>query len=59
MAKHTYTITSPEGATRYGAEVGTTLDLDLGVDEKRAVVAAGWVAPEADEPETTTQKEKK
>jgi hypothetical protein len=43
MAKHTYTIASDEGVTRYGGEVGQTVELDLSVDEARAVVAAGWV----------------
>lgn len=53
MAKHTYTIASEEGATRYGAEVGTTLEIDIPAEEAKAVVAAGWV-DKADEPDDTT-----
>jgi len=51
MAKHTYRVASPEGAafaiTQTGAELeeGATVELDLDVDTKRAVVAAGWVDP--------------
>lgn len=39
----TYTVTSEEGAVRYGAEVGKTVELKLGEDEERAVIAAGWL----------------
>jgi hypothetical protein len=45
MAKHTYRIASDDGAERYGAEVGAVVDLDLTADQRRAVVAAGWVEP--------------
>lgn len=57
MAKHTYTVASEDGAAAYGVEVGETVDLDLTVDQKRAVVAAGWV--EHVEEEDTTEKKKK
>jgi hypothetical protein len=50
MAKHQYLIASEEGAARYGGEIGDPVELDLTVDERRAVVAAGWVEP-ADEPD--------
>ena len=40
-----YEIASDEGAQRYGAEVGATVDLELDEREERAVVAAGWLAP--------------
>ena len=54
MAKHTYTVASDTAAERYGVEVGDTVELDLTADEKRAVVAAGWVEPN-DEPDTDTK----
>jgi hypothetical protein len=41
-----YTIASEEGAQRYGAEQGETVELDLEEREERAVVAAGWLTPE-------------
>lgn len=37
-----YKITSQEGADRYGAEIGTVVDLNI-KDEELAVVAAGWL----------------
>lgn len=40
-----YTIASEEGAQRYATEVGQTVDLKLGEDEERAVIAAGWLEP--------------
>ena len=40
MAK--YKIASEEGAQRYGAEVGDTVELDI-KDEELAVIAAGWL----------------
>lgn len=43
MAKHTYTIASEEGASRYGSEVGATVELDLPAEEAKSVVAAGWL----------------
>jgi hypothetical protein len=43
MAKHDYIIASDEGAERYGAEAGEKVELDLTVDEKRALIAAGWL----------------
>lgn len=43
MAKHTYTVLSPEGATFAGAEVATQVELDLDVNTKKAVLAAGWL----------------
>lgn len=39
-----YKIASEEGANRYGAEVGQTVELDI-PDEELAVVAAGWLEP--------------
>jgi hypothetical protein len=42
MAKHSYKVASIEGAERYGAEVGDTVDLDI-KDEELAVIAAGWL----------------
>lgn len=46
MATHTFTVASEEGANRYGAEVGAEVELDITTDEERAVIAAGWLAPE-------------
>lgn len=43
MSKTAYKITSEEGAERYGAEVGETVNLDLTKDQELAVVAAGWL----------------
>lgn len=40
-----FTIASPEGAQRYGREVGEVVDLTLDEQEERAVVAAGWIEP--------------
>ena len=42
MTKRVYKITSDEGAQRYGAEVGATVELDI-PDEELAVIAAGWL----------------
>ena len=42
MATHKYKVASEEGAARYGAEVGDTVDLDI-KDEEQAVIAAGWL----------------
>jgi hypothetical protein len=42
LATHKYKITSEEGAQRYGAEIGDTVDLDI-KDEELAVIAAGWL----------------
>jgi hypothetical protein len=47
MAKKTYTVASPEGAQRYGAEEGEEVELDLPDEEETAVVAAGWLEPAA------------
>jgi hypothetical protein len=41
MAK--YVIASEEGAQRYGAELGESVDLHLDHGEELAVVAAGWI----------------
>ena len=38
-----YKIASDEGAQRYGAEVGETVDLDLTKDEELPFIAAGWL----------------
>jgi hypothetical protein len=49
MAKHTYRVASAEGAgfamQQLGevAELDQVVELDLDVNTKRAVVAAGWV----------------
>jgi hypothetical protein len=43
MAKHSYKITSQEGADRYKAELGDTAELDINDEEKLAVIAAGWL----------------
>jgi hypothetical protein len=40
-----YTIASEEGAQRYGAPVGESVDLKLDDREEQAVVAAGWIEP--------------
>lgn len=40
-----YTVASDEGAERYGAAVGETVDLKLGEREETAVIAAGWLEP--------------
>jgi hypothetical protein len=58
MAKHTYTIASEEGANRYGAEVGTTLEIDIPAEEAKAVVAAGWV-DKVEEPAAAPAKSEK
>jgi hypothetical protein len=42
MATHKYKVASEEGAQRYGAEVGQTVELDI-KDEELAVIAAGWL----------------
>jgi hypothetical protein len=47
-----FTIASQEGAERYGAEVGATVDLKLESREETAVIAAGWLT------EGTTAKKK-
>jgi hypothetical protein len=39
-----YVIASEEGAQRYGAEIGDTVDLKLEPQEELAVTAAGWIA---------------
>jgi hypothetical protein len=49
-----YIIASEEGAQRYGAELGESVDLDLDPAEELAVVAAGWL-----EPTTKPKKEAK
>jgi hypothetical protein len=41
MAK--FKVASEEGAQRYGGEIGDIVDLSLGSDEERAVIAAGWL----------------
>jgi hypothetical protein len=56
MAKHTYKIASDDGAERYAGEVGQEIELDLDVDQKRAVVAAGWVEPLDEEDDTKGKK---
>lgn len=43
MSKTTYTVGSQEGADRYHAEIGATVDLDIPDHEERAVIAAGWL----------------
>jgi hypothetical protein len=53
LATHKYRVASEEGAQRYGAEVGETVELDI-KDEELAVIAAGWL-----EHVTETAKEKK
>lgn len=50
----TYKVASPEGAERYGREVGETVDLDLTKDQERALIAAGWVEPEKKAKEAKT-----
>ncbi len=39
----TYTVTSQEGAERYGADVGETVELELATGEELAVICAGWL----------------
>lgn len=39
----TYTIASDEGAERYQAEPGDSVELELEPGEELAVVAAGWL----------------
>jgi hypothetical protein len=41
----TYTVASPEGAQRYGVEVGETVELDLEDGDELALTAAGWLEP--------------
>jgi hypothetical protein len=53
MASKKFEITSPEGAERYGAELGDQVELELEPDTERAVVAAGWLEPVT---ATTTKK---
>jgi hypothetical protein len=43
MAKHTYTVLTPEGAQFAGAEEASQVELDLDAKTKRAVIAAGWL----------------
>ena len=43
MTKTRYKIASEQGADRYKAEVGETVDLDITDEEKLAVIAAGWL----------------
>ena len=38
-----YKIASPEGADRYKAEIGDTVDLDMTKDEELPFIAAGWL----------------
>jgi hypothetical protein len=38
-----YVIASLEGAQRYGAEIGDTVELKLEKEEELAVTAAGWI----------------
>ena len=52
MAKHDYIVASEEGAEYAKAEIGEKVELDLTVDQQRALIAAGWV----EEP-TTKKKE--
>lgn len=52
-----YKIASPEGAERYGHEIGETVELDIPKDEELAVIAAGWLEP-ADSPKDDPPKEK-
>lgn len=40
-----YKVASPEGAQRYGVEVGKTVDVDLDQELERALVCAGWIEP--------------
>lgn len=37
-----YKIASEQGAERYGAEIGETVELDI-PNEELAVIAAGWL----------------
>lgn len=39
----TYKVASEEGAQRYGAELGDSVDLRLAEEEESAVIAAGWL----------------
>jgi hypothetical protein len=43
----TYKVASEEGAVRYGGQVGDEVELDLPDAEETAVVAAGWLEPQA------------
>lgn len=43
MAKHDYIVASEEGANYAKAEIGDQVELDLSVDQQRALIAAGWV----------------
>jgi hypothetical protein len=48
----TYQVASEEGAQLYGVEVGEAVDLKLGPEQERALLAAGWL-------EETKKKEAK
>lgn len=39
----TYIVASPEGAERYGVEVGEEVELDLEERQEGALLAAGWL----------------
>jgi flagellar basal body rod protein FlgF len=43
MSKQRYKIATEDGAFRYKAEIGDTVDLDITKDEELAVIAAGWL----------------
>lgn len=62
MVKHKYVLASPEGVEWFNrehgdpfslAELGDERDVDLNVDQKRALLAAGWLE------ESEPKKEKK
>lgn len=51
MAKHTYTILEDaplDHALLRGHEVGQEVELDLSAEQRRALVAAGWVSEPLD-----------
>jgi hypothetical protein len=54
-----FTIASEEGAQRYGGEVGDRVELTLPRDEKRAVVAAGWLEELSEDTRRTLRSKKK
>ena len=58
MAKHTYTILQGAPVDHpilQGAEVDQEVELDLSAEQRRAIVAAGWVSDPLDVEETPSK----
>jgi hypothetical protein len=60
MAKAKYTVLSADGAEFSGQAEGEQVELDLTREQKRAVIAAGWVEPvDSDEAPADAPADKK